>query len=70
MITVASEAMAILALAEAVAEVSSIPNGYSPLYPLQASLKEKIETLARRIYGAKGVGAGFVYPTCGDMRVT
>jgi formate--tetrahydrofolate ligase len=42
-------------LAEAVAEVSSIPNGYSPLYPLQASLKEKIETLATRVYGAEGV---------------
>jgi formate--tetrahydrofolate ligase len=111
-------------LAEAVAEVSSIPNGYSCLYPLQASLKEKIETLATRIYGADGVdytlladrqlasyerngfgnlpiciaktqyslshdgslkgaptgfrlpvrevrasvGAGFVYPICGDMR--
>jgi formate--tetrahydrofolate ligase len=111
-------------LAEAVAEVSSLPNGYSPLYPLQASLKEKIETLATRIYGAEGVdytpladrqlagyekndfgnlpvciaktqyslshdgtlkgaptgfrlpvrevrasvGAGFVYPICGDMR--
>jgi formate--tetrahydrofolate ligase len=111
-------------LAEAVAEVSSLPNGYSPLYPLQASLKEKIETLATCIYGAEGVdytpladgqlagyekndfgnlpvriaktqyslshdgtlkgaptgfrlpvrevrasvGAGFVYPICGDMR--
>jgi len=111
-------------LAEAVAEASSTPNGYSCLYPLQASLKEKIETLATRIYGADGVdytpladrqlasyerngfgnlpiciaktqyslshdgslkgaptgfrlpvrevrasvGAGFVYPICGDMR--
>jgi formate--tetrahydrofolate ligase len=111
-------------LAEAVTEISSTPNGYSCLYPLQASLKEKIETLATRIYGADGVdytpladrqlasyerngfgnlpiciaktqyslshdgslkgaptgfrlpvrevrasvGAGFVYPICGDMR--
>jgi formate--tetrahydrofolate ligase len=111
-------------LAEAVAEVSSIPNGYSCLYPLTASLKEKITTIATRIYGADGVdytpladsqlasyerngfgrlpvciaktqyslshdgslkgaptgyrlpvrevrasvGAGFVYPICGDMR--
>ncbi|HEX6454878.1 MAG TPA: formate--tetrahydrofolate ligase [Trebonia sp.] len=111
-------------LAEAVAEISSTPNGYSCLYPLQASLKDKIETLATRIYGADGVdytpladrqlasyerngfgnlpiciaktqyslshdgslkgaptgfrlpvrevrasvGAGFVYPICGDMR--
>lgn len=42
-------------LAEAVAEVSSIPNGYAPLYPLTASLKEKIEAIATRIYGADGV---------------
>jgi len=111
-------------LAEAVAEVSSIPNGYSPLYPLTASLKDKIEAVATRVYGASGVdysalaerqldryerngfgnlpvciaktqyslshdgslkgaptgfrlpvrevrasvGAGFVYPICGDMR--
>ncbi|MCL2585715.1 MAG: formate--tetrahydrofolate ligase [Streptosporangiales bacterium] len=111
-------------LAEAVAEAASTPNGFSFLYPLDASLKDKIETVATRIYGADGVdyaplaekqlagyerngfgnlpvciaktqyslshepslkgaptgfrlpvrevrasvGAGFVYPICGDMR--
>lgn len=111
-------------LAEAVAEATSRPSGYAPLYPDAASLKEKIETVAARIYGAAGVsysaqanrqldtyekagfgnlpvciakthlslshdpkltgaptgwtlpvrevrasvGAGFVYPICGDMR--
>jgi formate--tetrahydrofolate ligase len=111
-------------LAEAVAEVASAPNSFHHLYPAQASLREKIETLATRIYGADGVdytplaarqldgyekngfgdlpicvaktqyslshdanlkgaptgfrlpvrevrasvGAGFVYPICGDMR--
>jgi len=111
-------------LAEAVAEATSTPNGFSFLYPLDASLKDKIETVATRIYGADGVdyaplaekqlagyerngfgnlpvciaktqyslshepslkgaptgfrlpvrevrasvGAGFVYPICGDMR--
>jgi formate--tetrahydrofolate ligase len=111
-------------LAEAVAEVASKPNDFHHLYPSQASLREKIETLATKIYGASGVdytalankqldgyekngfgnlpvciaktqyslshdgnlkgaptgfrlpvrevrasvGAGFVYPICGDMR--
>jgi formate--tetrahydrofolate ligase len=111
-------------LAEAVAEVASQPNSFHHLYPAQASLREKIETLATKIYGADGVdytplaarqldgyekngfgdlpvcvaktqyslshdanlkgaptgfrlpvrevrasvGAGFVYPICGDMR--
>ncbi|AIS53150.1 formate--tetrahydrofolate ligase Fhs [Thermoanaerobacter kivui] len=30
-------------------------NEYAPLYPLEMSLKEKIETIAREIYGADGV---------------
>ena len=111
-------------LAEAVAEVASRPNSFHHLYPAEASLREKIETLATKIYGADGVdytplaarqldgcekngfgdlpvciaktqyslshdanlkgaptgfrlpvrevrasvGAGFVYPICGDMR--
>jgi formate--tetrahydrofolate ligase len=111
-------------LAEAVAEVASRPNSFHHLYPSQASLREKIEALATKIYGADGVdytplaarqldgyekngfgnlpvcvaktqyslshdanlkgaptgfrlpvrevrasvGAGFVYPICGDMR--
>src|SRR5216683_610032 len=111
-------------LAEAVAEASAEPNSFHFLYSDEASLKEKIETVARRVYGASGVeydlhatrqidsyerngfgrlpvciakthlsissdpalkgaptgwvlpvrevrasvGAGFIYPICGDMR--
>ncbi len=111
-------------LAEVVAEVAARPNSFHHLYPSQASLREKIEALATKIYGADGVdytplasrqldgyekngfgdlpvciaksqyslshdanlkgaptgfrlpvrevrasvGAGFVYPICGDMR--
>jgi formate--tetrahydrofolate ligase len=111
-------------LAEAVAEVASQPNSFHHLYPSQASLREKIEALATKLYGADGVdytplasrqldsyekngfgdlpvciaktqyslshdanlkgaptgfrlpvrevrasvGAGFIYPICGDMR--
>jgi len=112
------------ALAEAVVEAADEPSSFSFLYPDSASLREKIETVATRIYGADGVdytpaankqldtyekngfgdlpvciakthlslssdptkkgaptgwrlpvrevrasvGAGFVYPICGDMR--
>jgi formate--tetrahydrofolate ligase len=111
-------------LAEAVAEAANEPSEFELLYPSEATLKEKIETVAKRVYGAadvsystvadkqldtyeragfgslpvciakthlsissdptlKGaptgwtlpvrevrasVGAGFVYPICGDMR--
>jgi formate--tetrahydrofolate ligase len=111
-------------LAEAVAEACKEPSHYAPLYPDSATLREKIETVATKVYGAakveysaeaakqldtyeragfghlpvciakthlsissdpalKGaptgwtlpvrevrasVGAGFVYPICGDMR--
>ncbi len=111
-------------LAEAVAEAADEPTDFRFLYPEQASLKEKIETVATRVYGAQdveysaqalrqletyeragfgglpiciakthlsishdpkrkgaptgwtlpvrevraSVGAGFVYPICGDMR--
>ncbi|HET7248087.1 MAG TPA: formate--tetrahydrofolate ligase [Streptosporangiaceae bacterium] len=111
-------------LAEAVAEAAAGPSAFEFLYPNQASLRAKIETVARRVYGAAGVsyspqaakqldtyeragfgqlpvciakthlslssdpalkgaptgwtlpvrevrasvGAGFVYPICGDMR--
>jgi formate--tetrahydrofolate ligase len=111
-------------LAEAVAEAADEPTDFRFLYPAEARLKEKIETVATRVYGAndveysaqalrqletyeragfgglpiciakthlsishdpklKGaptgftlpvrevrasVGAGFVYPICGDMR--
>jgi formate--tetrahydrofolate ligase len=111
-------------IAEAVAEVAAVPNDFHFLYPSEASLREKIEALATKIYGADGVdyaplasrqldgyerngfgrlpvciaktqyslshdatlkgapsgfrlpvrevrasvGAGFIYPICGDMR--
>jgi formate--tetrahydrofolate ligase len=111
-------------LAEAVAEAADEPTDFHLLYPDEASLKEKIETVATKVYGADGVqyspqankqldtyeragfgklpvciakthlsissdpklkgaptgwtlpvrevrasvGAGFVYPICGDMR--
>ena len=111
-------------LAEAVAEASQEPTDFRFLYPDEATLREKIETIADRVYGADGVdyspaasrqldtyerngfgqlpiciakthlsissdptlkgaptgwrlpvrevraniGAGFVYPICGDMR--
>jgi formate--tetrahydrofolate ligase len=111
-------------LAEAVAEAAQEPGGFRLLYPDEASLREKIETIAVQVYGADGVdydlaasrqldgyqrngfgrlpvciakthlsissdptlkgaptgwrlpvrevrasvGAGFVYPICGDMR--
>jgi formate--tetrahydrofolate ligase len=111
-------------LAEAVAEAAEAPGEFRLLYPDDASLREKIETIATKVYGADGVdydltasrqldaferngfgrlpvcvakthlsissdpilkgaptgwrlpvrevraavGAGFVYPICGDMR--
>jgi formate--tetrahydrofolate ligase len=42
-------------LAEAVAEAADEPSSFHLLYPARASLREKIETVARRIYGADGV---------------
>jgi formate--tetrahydrofolate ligase len=111
-------------LAEAVAEAAAEHSTFRFLYPLEATLREKIETIATKVYGADGVdyyppaaeqldsferngfgklcvciakthlsissdpklkgapkgwrlpvrevrasvGAGFVYPICGDMR--
>jgi formate--tetrahydrofolate ligase len=111
-------------LAEAVAEAADEPSDFHFLYPDSATLKEKIETVATKVYGAAGVdydlqasrqlatyeangygnlpvciakthlslssdaslkgaptgwrlpvrevrasiGAGFIYPICGDMR--
>ncbi len=111
-------------LADAVAEAAEEPSHFAFLYPDSASLREKIETVARTVYGADGVdydlsasrqidsyerdgfgalpvciakthlsissdaslkgaptgwrlpvrevrasvGAGFIYPICGDMR--
>jgi len=111
-------------LAEAVIEAADEPSTFALLYPDEATLRDKIETVAKKIYGADGVdyspaaskqlesyerngfghlpvciakthlsissdptlkgaptgwrlpvrevrasvGAGFVYPICGDMR--
>jgi formate--tetrahydrofolate ligase len=43
------------ALAHALVKAADQPNGFRFLYPSEASLKEKIETLATRVYGADGV---------------
>ncbi len=42
-------------LAEAVAEAAEEPSDFHFLYPDEASLKEKIETIATKLYGAKDV---------------
>lgn len=43
------------ALAEAVVRAAEQPSEFKFLYPLEASIKEKIETIATQIYGADGV---------------
>ena len=42
-------------LAEAVAEAAAEPSGFHPLYPSEATLRAKIETIATEVYGADGV---------------
>jgi formyltetrahydrofolate synthetase len=42
-------------LAHAVAQAAEKPHDFKFLYPLTASIKEKIETIAKEIYGADGV---------------
>ncbi|HEY5097447.1 MAG TPA: formate--tetrahydrofolate ligase [Acidimicrobiales bacterium] len=42
-------------LAEAVAAAAEEPSEFRFLYPVEASLREKIETIATRVYGADGV---------------
>ena len=39
-------------LAEAVVEAAAEPSHYAPLYPDEASLRDKIETVATKVYGA------------------
>jgi len=46
-------------LAEAVSEAAEEPTSFSFLYPEEASLREKIETIAREIYGARAVEYDF-----------
>ncbi len=42
-------------LAEKVVEACKGESGYKPLYSLELSIEEKIETIAKEIYGANGV---------------
>ena len=42
-------------LAEAVAEAAEEPSNFQFLYPDKASLREKVEAVATKVYGAKGV---------------
>ncbi len=42
-------------LAEAVVKAANKPNNFHFLYPLEMPIKEKIETIATKIYGADGV---------------
>lgn len=44
-----------LELAEEVLRLTAQPNDFAPLYPDDMPLAEKVETVARRIYGADGV---------------
>ncbi len=44
-----------VALAEAVIKAAEQPSHFQFLYPLEQSIKEKIETICREIYGAEGV---------------
>ncbi len=44
-----------IALAKAVVKASELPTDFRFLYPLEYSIKEKIETIAREVYGADGV---------------
>jgi formate--tetrahydrofolate ligase len=41
-------------LAEAVADAAESPSSFEPVYPLGAPIAEKIEAIARRVYGADG----------------
>lgn len=42
-------------LARMVCEAAEQPGNFTPIYPLDIGIKEKIETIAREIYGADGV---------------
>ena len=42
-------------LAHAVVAATERPSSYAPLYPTTLALREKIEVIARRVYGADGI---------------
>lgn len=44
-----------IALAEAVVGACERPNSYAPIYSLDAPIADKIEAIAKRVYGASGV---------------
>ncbi|MEN8239311.1 MAG: formate--tetrahydrofolate ligase, partial [Actinomycetota bacterium] len=48
-----SEAM--VALAEVVRDAAEEGSNFAPLYPSEASLRDKIDTIAKKVYGADGV---------------
>ncbi len=52
-------------LAEAVVEACEKPSNFQFLYPLEWSIKQKIETIATRVYGADGV----VYDPKADAQI-
>jgi formate--tetrahydrofolate ligase len=43
------------ALAEAVVAATEEPSSFTPIYPLDDPIERKIETIAKRVYGADGV---------------
>jgi formate--tetrahydrofolate ligase len=43
------------ALAEAVADAAAQPSSFDFVYPLEASIEEKVEAICTRVYGADGV---------------
>ena len=43
------------ALAEAVVAATEEPSSFAPIYPLENSIEQKIEAIAKRVYGADGV---------------
>ncbi|PIX50137.1 MAG: formate--tetrahydrofolate ligase [Armatimonadetes bacterium CG_4_8_14_3_um_filter_66_20] len=47
-----------LALVDAVREVCDQPKEFRHLYPVEASVEEKLETIATKIYGAAGIQLG------------
>ena len=56
-------------LAEVVAEAADEPSDFRFLYPDSASLKEKIETIATKVYGADGVDYDLTaVPPARDLR--
>ena len=42
-------------LAEALVDAAEQPSDYAPIYPLDAPIADKVETVCRRVYGADGV---------------